>query len=118
MEGVRSPLHSPAAGLSATPKRQPKCLPKTPRKHLASSVRSRRARTSQTVPKWHTSGHGFRWEGLRWDYGGKTEGVRWGYGITEGCLECAILAHIPRLAFIVNQQSLPKKTLLAPNQFC
>ena len=68
------------------------------------------------MPKWHTQSHFCGREGARWGYGGDTVRVRWGYCIPEGSLQCAILAHNPILAAIVNQQSLPGQPLLARDQ--
>ena len=62
--------------------------------------------------------HGGDTVGIRWGYGGGKVGVRWGYCIPEGALQCAILAHNPILASIVNQQSIPQQTLLGPSQTC
>src|ERR1019366_2631548 len=44
--------------------------------------------------------------------GGGKDGRRRGYAVAEGPLQCAILAHIPLLALIVNHKSMPMKSLL------
>jgi hypothetical protein len=50
--------------------------------------------------------------------GGGKDGRRRGYAAAEGPLQCAILAHIPLRAFIVNLKSLPQRPPLAPGLDC
>ena len=57
-------------------------------------------------------------EGLWWGDGGKTEGEWRRCGATAACHKCAILAHNPLLAWIVNQQSIPQEPHSAPDLEC